>query len=136
MMIRYNGHTPEVMLVGLKGDVIRRFRVNPSPNNTGMEAVYWHGPDAPALLYNGGVLWRGDGEKFADLPGLPETKGDPRQGWYHVIPVDLFESPGEEILVYNPWDRRIFLFTKAGRGGSALRKYVATPRQYNVRLMD
>lgn len=136
MMIRYNGHTPEVMLVGEKGTVIRRFRINESPNNTGMEAVFWDGRDAPALLYNGGSLWRGNGEKFSDLPGLPQVKGDQRQGWYHCIPIDSFESPGEDILVYNPWDRYIFLYTKTGQDGSVLKSFSAGPRQYNVRLMD
>lgn len=136
MMIRYNGHTPEVMLVSRQGNTIRRFRINESPNNTGMEAIYWHGLDAPALLYNGGVLWQGNGEKFSDLPDLPAAKGDKKMGWYHCIPVDAFESPGEELLVYNPWDRCILLYTKPGQAGATPRTFKAAPRQYNVRLMD
>ncbi len=136
MMIRYNGHTPEVMLISQLGKVISRFRINESPNNTGMEAIYWHDADAPALLYNGGTLWRGNGEKFSDLPGLPKAKGDRKQGWYHCIPIDIHESPAEELLIYNPWDRYVFLFTKTGQKGSALKKFMAGPRQYNVRLMD
>jgi hypothetical protein len=136
MMIRYNGHTPEVMLVGQTGEVIRRFRINPSPNNTDMEAIYWHGLHAPALLYNGGSLWQGNGMMFSRLPELPTEKGDKKMGWYHCIPVDAFESPGEELVVYNPWDRYIFLYSKPGQDGSASKKFTAGPRQYNVRLMD
>ena len=101
-----------------------------------MEAIYWHDADAPALLYNGGTLWRGNGERFSDLPGLPKAKGDRKQGWYHCIPIDIFESTGEELLVYNPWDRYIFLFTKTGPKGSVLKKFKVNQRQYNVRLMD
>jgi len=136
MMIRYNGHTPEVMLVSQTGKQIRRFRVNESPNNTGMEAIHWHGPDAPALLYNGGVLWKGNGEKFSDLPHLPAVKGDKKMGWYHCIPVDAYESPGEELLVYNPWDQYVLLYSKQSQGGATFKKFEAGPRQYNVRLMD
>ena len=136
MMIRYNGHKPDVMLVGLNGKVIRRFQINESPNNTGMEAIYWHGPDSAALLYNNGVLFRGNGETFCALENLPKTKGNKKQGWYHCIPIDLFESIGEELLVYNPWDRYIFLYTKTGQKGSRLKKFQVNHRQYNVRLMD
>ena len=136
MMIRYNGHTPEVMLVSQMGEVIRRFPINQSPNNTGMEAIYWRGFQAPALLYNGGTLWQGNGEMFSVLPELPKEKGDKRMGWYHCIPVDAFESPGEELAVYNPWDRYIFLYTKPGQEGSASKTFKPGPRQYNARLMD
>ena len=136
MMIRYNGHTPEVMLISQRGKVIRRFRINESPNNTGMETIYWHDPDAPALLYNGGILWRGNGEKFSDLPGLPKAKGDKKQGWYHCIPTDIHGSPTEELLIYNPWDPYLFLYTKTSQKGSVFKKFTAGPRQYNVRLMD
>jgi hypothetical protein len=136
MMIRYNGHTPEVMLVGRNGSIVRRFLINESPNNTGMEAINWHGPDAPMLLYNGGALWQGDGEKFSDLPGLPEPKGDPRQGWYHCIPLTLRDGSAEDILVYNPWDRYVFLFTREDCEGQEQREFLPGPRQYNARLMD
>lgn len=136
MMIRYNGHTPDVLLVGQMGEVLRRFRVNESPNNTGMETIWWQGPSETALLYNGGSLWRGDGNKYSDLPGLPPVRGDARQGWYHCIPVDVSESPGEEILVYNPWDRHVFLFSKGDQKGRRMKRFNAGPRQYNVRLMD
>ncbi|MDZ7723301.1 MAG: hypothetical protein U5R06_10970 [candidate division KSB1 bacterium] len=63
---------------------------------------------------NGGMLWNDDGRRFRELPGLLPEKGDKRQGWYHCIPVDCFKSRGEEMLVYNPWDRYVFLYTKPG----------------------
>lgn len=136
MIIRYKGHSPDVMLVGVDGNVIRTFRLNDSPNHTGMETVYWHGPDAPALLYHGGMLWQGNGHAFARLPDLPPVKGNPRQGWYHCIPVHMNEAPREDILVYNPWDRRVFLFTREGTRSAPPLPFTAGPRQYNPRLMD
>lgn len=134
MAIRYEGHKTPVMLIGLDGQVIRRFELNESPNNTGMEAVYWNGPSEPALLYNGGELWSGDGRLYAALPDLPPPIGDRRQGWYHCIPADLWGGPGEEVLIYNPWDR--FVATYGSERISESKFYKPTERQYNARLMD
>jgi rhamnogalacturonyl hydrolase YesR len=53
-------------LLNPDGTVLHRFRLNDSQNHTGMDAVYWAGADRPALLYNGGVLWHGDGRRFAE----------------------------------------------------------------------
>ena len=136
MMIRYDGHTPEVLLVGLEGKVIRRFKVNESPNNTGMEVVYWNGPDKVAHLYNGGILWSGKGEMRWKLPGLPPPAGDKRMGWYHCIPADVCGDKREEVVVYNPWDRVIYIYTPAPYVRPKFLGYHPTPRQYNVRLMD
>jgi hypothetical protein len=85
MIVRYNGHNEQVMLVGNSGKIIRRFTINRSPNNTGMEVVYWFGTGKPAMLYNGGMLWKGDGSRSFVLPGLPPVRGAARQGWYHCI---------------------------------------------------
>jgi hypothetical protein len=136
MMIRYNGHEPDVILVGTEGTVIRRFTLNQSPNNTGMEAVYWSGPDRPAHLYNGGALWSGQGERLWDLPGLAPPVGDRRMGWYHCIPADVAGDDREEVVIYNPWDRFILIYTPAPFHGKAFGGYKPGPRQYNVRLMD
>jgi len=136
LILRYNGHTPQAMVVGNDGRILRRFRLNPSPNNTGMEAVLWHGPSGPALLYNGGMLWRGTGEPFARLPGLPEPAGPPKMGWYHCIPADVCGDAREEVVVYNPWDRFIAIYSPAPLDPAAFRTYRPRPRQYNVRLMD
>ncbi len=136
MVIRYNGHTPKVMLVDNEGKVLKRFKINESPNNTGMEAVWWHGREKPALLYNGGVLWHGDGYKFAGLPGLPEPKGDPKMGWYHCIPGNLCGDTREDIMLYNPWDKYVWIFTPAPFNSGSFSSYKPSSRQYNVRLMD
>ena len=135
MMIRYQGHQPEVMLVGLEGRVIRRFRLNDSPNHTGMEAIYWNGPDQPAHLYNGGMLWSGTGEAFP-FPDLPKPVGSQRQGWYHCIPANLCGDEREEAVVYNPWDQFVYIYSPAPVIPSAFQAYQPTHRQYNVRLMD
>ncbi len=136
MMIRYNGHQPEVMLVGLEGKVIRRFRLNNSPNHTGMEAVYWNGKDKPAHLYNGGMLWSGQGKALEPLPDLPKPVGSERQGWYHCIPANVCGDAREEVVLYNPWERFVYIYTPSPLDQKAYSHYQPGPRQYNVRLMD
>jgi hypothetical protein len=136
MVLRYNGHRPDVLVVANDGRVVKRFELNDSPNHTGMEAVYWNGPDRPAVLYNGGVLFRGDGSRLAALPGLPEPVGPPKMGWYHCIPADVCGDKREEVVVYNPWDRFVAIYTPAPLRESAFEGYAPAPRQYNVRLMD
>jgi hypothetical protein len=136
MMIRYNGHTPEVMLVDVAGDILSRFTLNESPNNTGMEAVFWNGPDGEAILYNGGVLWTGRGEKSADLPQLEKPIGKGRQGWYHCIPANVCGDRREEVVLYNPWEPVIRIYTAAPLRKELYQRYRPGPRQYNARLMD
>ncbi len=136
MIIRYNGHTEQVMLVGNNGQILIRYKLNSSPNNTGMEVVYWSGTANPALLYNGGMLWKGDGSQSFDLPGLPEEQGDERQGWYHCFPADVAYDRGEEIIVYNPWGHELFIFARQHSYSKKFKGYQAGSRQYNARLMD
>lgn len=136
MIIRCNGHEPDVITVANNGVVLHRFVLNDSPNHTGIEAIHWFGAGEPALLYNGGVLWHGDGRKFAELSGLPKPVGDRKMGWYHCIPADVCGDAREEVVIYNPWDSRIWIYTAAGLNTSAYKGYKAGPRQYNVRLMD
>ena len=134
MAIRYEGHKTPVMIVNVEGKVLRRFELNDSPNNTGMEAVFWHGPGQPALLYNGGSLWQGDGNLLAALPGLPTPQGQKRRGWYHCVPADLAGNDGEEVVVYNPWDSFVAIY--GTETNQTWKRYSPTLRQYNVRLMD
>ena len=136
MIVRHNGHRPDLMLVSNDGRIVKRFRVNAFTNNTGMEAVHWLGPDEPALLFNGGVLWRGTGELFSELPGLPAPVGDERMAWYHCIPADVCGDAREELVLYNPWDRFVYIYTPSPLDEAAFSGYHARPRQYNVRLMD
>jgi len=134
MAIRYQGHKPPVMIVDVEGNIIRRFELNDSPNHTGMEAIYWNGPSQAALLYNGGMLWNGDGNLYQELPDLPRPQGTKRRGWYHCIPTDLVGDSGEELVIYNPWNSFVAIYGK--ESGREQKPYQPTSRQYNVRLMD
>jgi len=138
MVIRRYGHKPDVILVDNDGSIIRKFAVNSSPNETGMTDIYWNGPDNPALLYNGGMLWdAGEGREYLRFPGLPDPSGPARMGWYHCIPADVCGDFREEAVLYNPWDSHIYIYTQDPlKSDSAEPHYRATPRQYNVRLMD
>lgn len=136
MMIRYNGHETGVMVVGNDGRILRRFDVNYSPNNTGMEAVYWNGPNDAALLYNGGRLFDGHGVQRYVLDELGKPVGPSRMGWYHCIPANVCSDEREELVLYNPWDRWIYIYTPSPPAPQAFKGYRATPRQYNARLMD
>jgi hypothetical protein len=136
MLIRYNGHSPEVMMVTNDGKVASKFLINESPNNTGMTTVYWQGKNKEALLYNGGMLWHGTGKLFAKLPGLPLPVGDKKMGWYHCIPANIGGDDREEIVVYNPWNNFISIFTPYPLSNEQFEGYKSSPRQYNVRLMD
>ena len=136
MIVRHKGHSPDVLVVANDGTVRRRFVLNDSPNHTGMEAVYWNGEGRDVLLYNGGVLWHADGRLVAELPGLPKPLGPAKMGWYHCIAADVCSDLREETALYNPWDRRVWIFTPAPVRPEAFRGYEATPRQYNPRLMD
>ncbi|MEO0332133.1 MAG: hypothetical protein AAF223_10670, partial [Bacteroidota bacterium] len=107
-----------------------------SPNNTGMEVVYWYGADQPALLYNGGQLWNGKGKSVITFQELPPPRGNKRHGWYHCIPANVCGDDREEVVLYNPWDAAIYIYTPTPFVKDAFAGYQPTPRQYNVRLMD
>lgn len=136
MIIRYNGHDTSAMLVSNDGQVLRRFNLNYSPNNTGMEVVYWNGPNDVALLYNGGRLFDAYGSQLFAMEELPEPVGPARMGWYHCIPADVCQDEREELVLYNPWDRWIYIYTPSPLTPKAFAGYRASPRQYNARLMD
>ncbi|GAB5559762.1 MAG: hypothetical protein SynsKO_14090 [Synoicihabitans sp.] len=136
MIIRWNGHKANAMTVSQTGEVLHRFMLNDSPNHTGMETVYWHGHARPPLLYNGGVLWHGNGKRAADLPKLPAPIGPVKMGWYHAIPVNVLGDSAEELVIYNPWESVVRIYRAASTDPEDLRDYQPTPRQYNARLMD
>ncbi|NND08933.1 MAG: hypothetical protein HKN87_21385 [Saprospiraceae bacterium] len=137
MAIRYEGHKPAVRIFNTSGEVLSEFVLNDSPNHTGMEAIFWHGKNAPALLYNGGAHWQGNGTHLASFMELPTPPSGPkRQGWYHCIPLDISGDDGEEVLVYNPWDKDLFIFAAPRENWMDLKPFHPTVRQYNVRLMD
>ncbi len=137
MVIRWNGHRNDAMMVGNDGSVLIRFKLNDSPNHTGLEAIFWQGTAAAPMIYNGGTLWNGKGEMVAQFPGLPaEPVGDFRRGWYHGIPLDVLGDDAEEVLLYNPWENVVRLYRAETTDSSATKRFQPTARQYNARLMD
>jgi len=136
MVIRWNGHTTGVILVDIKGEVVRRFELNSTANNTGMEMVYWHGETRAALLCNGEKIWQPLPAAHVTLSGLPKPVGSHRAGWYHCIPADVCGDSREEVILYNPWDSVVYIFTPSPLKEDAFAGYRPGPRQYNARLMD
>jgi len=136
MAIRRNGHNTDVVLIDTAGDCINRFHVNESPNNTGMETVCWNGQSQSALLYNGGMLWDPITGKSIELPGLPAPERIGRMAWYHCIPANVCGDDREELVLYNPWDPKVYIFTPGPFDEPAFTGYTPEPRQYNARLMD
>ena len=56
--------------------------------------------------------------------------------WHHTIPANLCGDDREELLLYNPWDTAVYIYTPAPLDPSAYDRYRPTARQYNARLMD
>jgi len=139
MVIRNVGHTPQVLLVGSEhGEILARFALNASPTNVGMEPVFWNGPSQAAVLYNGGWLWDLQKQRGGPLPGLPPPAGGAvhRMGFYHAIPADLCGDRREELVLWDPTARFVFLYTNGPLKEAAYQGYRPGPRQYNPRLMD
>ncbi|MGC9319635.1 MAG: hypothetical protein ACP5KN_16510 [Armatimonadota bacterium] len=135
LVIRYDGHAPKLMIVGRGGDVLDRFEVPVSPNNTGLEVVRWNGPGGPDVIYSPAALADGRGRVIADLPELPAPSGG-NQGWYHCFPADVCGDEREEIVLYDPLAASVFIYTPRPLEEAAYRGYSHGPRQYNARLMD
>ncbi len=136
MILRWNGHSPDILVVDVDGTTLAELSINPAPNNTGMEVVYWYGEDAPALLYNGGMLWHPLRSTRIPLPELPPPEPVGRMAWYHCIPANVCGDDREELVLYNPWTTRIYIYTQPDNDDRAFGGYKAGPRQYNPRLMD
>ncbi|MBD3175590.1 MAG: hypothetical protein GF320_10450 [Armatimonadia bacterium] len=129
LAIRYAGHTPDIMLVAESGEILRRFQVQGSPNNTGMERIRWYGHDGPDLLYSPAALYDGEGSVAATFAGLPEPTGG-NQGWHHCFP--LPGPDGDAVLLYDPQATEVFIYSRS----AAPVVYTESPRTYNARLMD
>ena len=136
MIVRWNGHDPGVRVVDSSGAVIHSFELNPSPNDTGMEIVYWDGPEHAALLYNGGMLWDPIQGKGMPLPDLPTPEPAGRMAWYHCIPANVCGDDREELVLYNPWSAEVYIYTQADSDAGTTSRYRHGPRQFNPRLMD
>lgn len=139
MVIRHNGHAPDATLVSSEtNQIVSRFVLNTSPTNVGMEPVFWNGPNKAALLYNGGWLWDLKTAKGNPLPDLPPPGGGEvhRMGFYHAIPANLCGDDREELVLWDPTDTDVFIYTPKPLDESAYRGYQDGPRQYNPRIMD
>lgn len=139
MVLRHNGHSTDAILVSsASNSIVERFQLNFSPTNVGMEPVYWRGPDQAALLYNGGWLWDLALQEGRALPDLPPPNGNAvhRMSFYHAIPANLCGDEREELVLWDPTARHIFVYTADPLNESDYTGYVAGPRQYNPRLMD
>ena len=139
MALRWNGHATDLCVVSsARGEIVSRLKLNFSPTNVGMEAVYWSGPGEPALLYNGGWLWDLETSEGAALPDLPPPNGNNvhRMAFYHCIPADVCGDSREELVLWDPTARHVYIYTPAPLDESAYTQYRPTPRQHNPRLMD
>ncbi len=140
MAIRSHGHETRVKVVSLKGEILQDFDLNEAPNNTGMESVYFEGPDSPALLFNGGLMWDLNDRSSFPLPGLPPANGKSvhRMGFYHAIPVDISGDGNEDLVVYDPTATSVYVYSiqESSAVPASSKRFGAGPRQYNPRLMD
>ena len=135
LVIRYNGHTPELLVVDHDGAVLTRFRVAESPNNTGLEIIRWNGEAGPDLIYSPAALYDGGGQMAVAFPDLPPPAGG-KMGWYHCFPADVCGDEREEVVLYDPYSDDLYIYTAPPLDESAFRRYRHTPRQYNARLID
>ena len=118
--------------------IVDRFKVNFSLTNIGMKPVYWHSQNKVALFYNGGWLWDVKSKVGRELPNLPPSNGNDvhRMGFYHAISANLCGDEREELVLWDPTARDIYIYTPKPLNKSAYTSYTAGPRQYNPRLMD
>lgn len=135
LVIRYNGHHPDLMVVDSIGQIRSRFRVDESPNNTGLEVIRWHGLGNAELIYSPAALYDGYGNKVVTFPELPPPSGG-KMGWYHCFPADVCGDEREEIILYEPYSDAVYIYTPEPFDPSQFRGYTHTARQYNARLMD
>ena len=133
LVIRYNGHHPDLLVAGRNG-IRSRFRVDESPNNTGLETIHWNGDDGPDLIYSPAALWDGDGRRAVEFPDLPPPSGG-RMGWYHCFPADVCGDGREEVVLYDPNRDHIYIYTQEPPRESVYGGYRHTSRQYNTRLI-
>lgn len=139
LAIRAFGHKPVVHLVSSQtNEIVDTLELQASPTNVGMEPVFWHGPDQPALLYNGGWLWDLQKRKGWVLPDLPAPNGGQihRMGFHHAIPANVVGDDREDLIVWDPTGTEVFVYTPAPVTEPAFGRFQNGPRQYNPRIMD
>lgn len=135
LVIRYNGHHPDLMVVDNNGQIRSRFRVDETPNNTGLEVIRWHGLGKPELIYSPAALYDGTGNKVVMFFELPPPTGG-KMGWYHCFPADVCGDAREEVILYDPYSDAIYIYTPHPFDSDQFEGYQHTARQYNARLID
>lgn len=135
LVIRYNGHNPDLIVVDIEGNIRTRFTVDETPNNTGLETIRWNGSEETDLIYSPAALYNGEGNKVITFPELPSPTGG-RMGWYHCFPADVCGDAREEVILYDPYTDSVYIYTPQPFHPDQYTGYVHTKRQYNARLMD
>ena len=134
LVIRYNGHHPDLMIVDSDGQIRSRFRVAETPNNTGLEVIRWNATEHE-LIYSPAALYNGVGDKVVTFPELPPPSGG-KMGWYHCFPADVCGDAREEVVLYDPYSEAVYIYTPTPFQPDLFGGYQHTERQYNARLMD
>ncbi|MDE0086711.1 MAG: hypothetical protein OXU23_13415 [Candidatus Poribacteria bacterium] len=135
LVIRYNGHHPDLIVVDNNGQIRSRFRVDETPNNTGLEVIRWQGSDNPDLIYSPAALYDGTGNRAVTFPDLPSPTGG-KMGWYHCFPADVCGDAREEVILYDPYSDAVYIYTPHPFDSDQFEGYQHTARQYNARLID
>lgn len=135
LVIRYDGHHPDLIVVDNKGEIRSRFKVDETPNNTGLEIIRWHGHGNPELIYSPAALYDGEGNKVVTFPDLPLPTGG-KMGWYHCFPADVCGDAREEVILYDPYSDAVYIYTPHPFHPDQYKGYQHTARQYNARLID
>jgi len=55
--------------------------------------------------------------------------------WYHCIPANVCGDGREELVLYNPWDPTVFIYTPHPLESAAFEGFRPDARQYNARLI-
>jgi hypothetical protein len=135
LVIRYNGHHTDLMVVDSNGQINSRFHVDETPNNTGLEVIRWNGDEACELIYSPAALFDSAGDRVVTFPELPPPSGG-KMGWYHCFPADVCGDAREEVILYDPYSDAIYIYTPTPFQPDLFGGYQHTERQYNTRLMD
>ena len=135
LVIRYNGHHSDLIVVDNTGKIYSRFKVDETPNNTGLEIIRWHGVGNPELIYSPAALYDSAGNKAVTFPDLPPPAGG-KMGWYHCFPADVCGDAREEVILYDPYSDAVYIYTPHPFHHDQFEGYQHTARQYNTRLMD
>ncbi len=135
LVIRYNGHHSDLMVVDNNGQIHSQFRVDETPNNTGLEIIHWHGVGNPELIYSPAALYDSAGNKVVTFPNLPPPTGG-KMGWYHCFPANVCGDAREEVILYDPYSDAVYIYTPHPFHPEQFEDYQHTFRQYNARLMD